>query len=77
MEEFKIVVIAFAITALSVGYGIGMWIGNMVIKDNLSRQEQYIERLEKYINNEDVVRNLRNGFKNVNLTNVLIVKSVG
>lgn len=62
MEEFKIVIIAFAITALSVGYGIGMWIGNMVIKDNLSRQEQYIERLEKYINNEDVVRNLRNGF---------------
>ena len=59
MEEFKITIIAFAIAALSVGYGIGMWIGNMVIKDSLSRQEQYIERLEKYINNEDVVRNLR------------------
>ena len=61
MEEFKIAIIAFAITALSLGYGIGMWLGNVVIKDNLDRQEQYIERLEKYINNEDIVRSLRNG----------------
>lgn len=59
MEKFKIAIIAFAIAALSLGYGTGMWIGNVVIKDNLSRQEQYIKRLEKYINNEDVVRSLR------------------
>lgn len=41
-------IICLMLAALGLGYGLGMSIGNLVLRDDLARAAAYIEELEGY-----------------------------
>ena len=51
--------ICLIIAAFSLSFGIGMSVGNMVLKHDLERQTEYVERLENYIGDEDILSIIR------------------
>ena len=50
MKTYVSNIICIILAALGIGYGVGMSISNLVLKDDLARAAAYIEKLESNFN---------------------------